>query len=139
MQQVIPGKRTEVEKAYFRMKNGELDIRPLGNVDNDVQGSYSLPTGMIRLGTYEKTTPRVLWHEHMHKILRESLDLPLLGEDNSLKTTIQWDNIANPLEEFLFPDESMPHQEINYAEALKEKRKDFKRKDIVDLLKESFR
>ena len=118
MQQVIPG--TAVEQAYARMKKGELDIRPLGNAfDDDVQGAYNLDSGIIRLGTYEKTTPRVLWHEQMHKILKESLGLDRGTEENPLKSTIQWDNIANSLEEFLFPEESMPHKVINYAEALK--------------------
>jgi hypothetical protein len=136
MQQITP-----VEQAYARMKRGELDIRPLGNADKDVQGAYNLDSGIIKLGTYEKTTPRVLWHEHMHKILKESLGLESRSgsEEHPLKTTIQWDNIANILEEFLFPAQKMPHNEINYAEALKEKKKDFKRKDIIDLLKESFR
>ena len=129
-QQVYP---TAIEKAYAALKEqkGKLDIKPMEKgTDEDVQGLYNLPTGIIRLGTYEKTTPRVLWHEQMHKFLRE---------DFGLKETIQWDNIANSLEEFLFPEEKMPHHEVNYATALKEKSKEFKNKELVDLLKQSFR
>jgi hypothetical protein len=131
VQQVIPNKKypeliTKEVLNSLRIHTGTGD-----NIGKDIQGLYRPGTGEIFLSTTEKTVPRVLWHEQMHKLLNETL-----GLEEHIKTTIQWDNIANSLEEFLFPAQKPDIDFINYPELVKLKGTNPK---IEDILKKSFR
>ena len=79
-----------------------------------VQGYFRPATGDIFLGTFEDVTEEVLWHEQMHKILYELLDL-----ENPFKVTVQWDNISKDLEKFLFGMDFDKWIHYNYQEAVK--------------------
>lgn len=84
----------------------KLSIKPLIMRDTHCHGAYCIETGEIFIGTFEELTPNLLWHEMMHKILAE--DIAWQTEEDKkrrigvIKATIQFDNIANELEYYLF-------------------------------------
>jgi hypothetical protein len=57
------------------------------------KGAYDLVSGAIEVGSTERETPSVIWHEFMHKELFEK---------ESLEAGYSWDNIAYKLERYLF-------------------------------------
>lgn len=101
-----------------KKRKNELIIKTLPEilqVARNWAGAYDMNSGIIEVGSTEKETPTLLWHEQLHKYLFEK---------ESLESGIMWDNIANAIEEYI----ELPPITIPYTFTLPVKKaKPFKR------------
>ena len=82
--------------TWKKRKESTPIIKPLPAIEQIQRhfiGAFTPETGEIELGSHEKDTTTVLWHEMMHKYL---------FEHHSLEAGHMWDNIAKEIEQHIF-------------------------------------